>query len=94
MKAICLRARGGPEALACEDAPQPTPGKGEVLVRIHAAGVIHAELGWVTSTRAGEPRPSPIIPGHEFSGEVAALVRPTAVSVDRLLLREKTNVRV
>jgi NADPH:quinone reductase-like Zn-dependent oxidoreductase len=46
MKAICLRARGGPEALAYEEAPQPPPGEGEVLVRVHAAGVIHTELSY------------------------------------------------
>src|SRR4029453_431975 len=75
MKAICLRARGGPEALAYEEAPQPRPGEGEVLVRVHAAGVIHTELSWVPTwtTQAGEPRPLPVIPGHEFSGEIAAL---------------------
>src|SRR5499426_3833107 len=75
MKAICLRARGGPEALAYEEAPQSHPGEGEVLVRVHAAGVIHDELSWVPTwtTRAGEPRPLPVIPGHEFSGEIAAL---------------------
>src|SRR5262245_45495531 len=75
MKAICLRARGGHEALAYEEAPQPHPGEGEVLVRVHAAGVIHTELSWVPTwtTRAGEPRPLPVIPGHEFSGEIAAL---------------------
>src|SRR5215813_14031986 len=75
MKAICLRARSGPEALAYEEAPQPRPGDGEVLVRVHAAGVIHTELSWVPTwtTRAGKPRPFPVIPGHEFSGEIAAL---------------------
>ena len=75
MKAICLHARGGPEALAYEEAPQPYPGEGEVLVRVHAAGVIHTELSWVPTwtTQAGEPRPLPVIPGHEFSGEIAAL---------------------
>src|SRR5262249_18505975 len=75
MRAICLHARGGPEALAYEEAPQPRPGEGEVLVRVHAAGVIPTELSWVPTwtTRAGEPRPLPVIPGHEFSGEVAAL---------------------
>src|SRR5436305_14998614 len=75
MKAICLRARGGPEALAYEEVPQPHPGEGEVLVRVHAAGVIHTEFSWVPTwtTRAGEPRPLPVIPGHEFSGEIAAL---------------------
>src|SRR5947208_12106869 len=75
MKAICLRARDGPEAVADEEGPQPNPGEGEVLVRVHAAGVIHTELSWLPTwtNRAGEPRPLPVIPGHEFSGEIAAL---------------------
>src|SRR5512135_3311532 len=75
MKAIRLHARGGPEAFAYEEAPQPHAGEGEVLVRVHAAGVIQTELSWVPTwtTRAGKPRPLPVIPGHEFSGEVAAL---------------------
>jgi NADPH:quinone reductase-like Zn-dependent oxidoreductase len=75
MKAIYLGARGGPEALVFGEAQQPRPGEGEVLVRVHAAGVIQTELSWVPTwtTRAGKPRPLPVIPGHEFSGEVAAL---------------------
>jgi NADPH:quinone reductase-like Zn-dependent oxidoreductase len=58
-----------------ERAPTPQPGEGEVLVRVHAAGVIPSELAWVPTwtTRTGEPRPLPVIPGHEFSGEIAAL---------------------
>src|SRR4051794_959262 len=75
MKAIRLHARGGPEAFVFEDAPTPRPGVGEVLVRVHAAAVTPTELLWVPTwtTRAGEPRPLPVIPGHEFSGEIAAL---------------------
>ncbi len=75
MKAICLHVRGGPEAFAYEEAPRPHPDEGEVLVRVHAAGVIHTELSWAPTwtTRAGDPRPLPVIPGHEFSGEIAAL---------------------
>src|SRR5256885_17079424 len=75
MKAICLRGRGGPEAFAYEEAPQPRPGEGEVLVRVHAAGVIHTELSWVPTwtTQAGEPRLLPVIPRHEFSGEISGL---------------------
>src|SRR5215472_2941971 len=75
MKAICLRAPGGPEAFAYGEVPQPRPGDGEVLVRVHAAGVISTELSWdpTWTTQAGEPRPLPVIPGHEFSGEISAL---------------------
>ena len=72
MNAIQLNSRGGPDALAYGPAAVPRPGAGEILVRVRAAAVTPTELLWVTTwtTRAGEPRPLPIIPGHEFSGEV------------------------
>ena len=72
MNAIQLNSRGGPEALAYGPAAVPRPGAGEILVRVRAAAVTPTELVWVPTwtTRAGEPRPFPIIPGHEFSGEV------------------------
>ena len=75
MNAIRLHVRGGPEALVYEQAPTPQPGAGEVLVRVHAAGVTPTELNWAPTwtTQAGAPRPFPIIPGHEFSGEIHAL---------------------
>lgn len=55
-----------------EVAPVPKPGAGEILVRVHAAGVTPGELEWFPTwfTRLTQPRPFPIIPGHEFSGEV------------------------
>ena len=75
MNAIRIYRRDGPDAFRYEDAPKPRPGEGEVLVRVHAAAVTPTELSWVPTwtTPAGEPRPLPIIPGHEFSGEIAAL---------------------
>ena len=75
MFAIRLHARGDPGGMVYESAPAPQPGEGEVLVRVHAAGVTPTELSWVPTwtTRTGEPRPLPVIPGHEFSGEIAAL---------------------
>jgi NADPH:quinone reductase-like Zn-dependent oxidoreductase len=75
MNAIRIYRRDGPDAFQYEDAPTPRPGEGEVLVRVHAAGVIHTELSWIPTwtTRAGEARPLPVIPGHEFSGDIAAL---------------------
>src|SRR5262245_6860601 len=75
MKAIRLHARGGPESLRFEDAPTPRPRANEVLVRVRAAVVTPTELLWAPTwaTRDGGPRPLPVIPGHEFSGEVAAV---------------------
>src|SRR5262245_18993769 len=75
MKAIRLHIRGGPEALVYEEAPQPRPQAGEVLVCVHATAVTPTELLWgpTWKTRTGEDRPFPIILGHEFSGVIAAL---------------------
>jgi NADPH:quinone reductase-like Zn-dependent oxidoreductase len=77
MKAIRLQFHGGPEALVFEEAQLPRPGEGELLVRVHAAGVTPTELEWAPTwaPRASGARPFPIILGHESSGEVRA-VRP------------------
>ncbi|GCE29930.1 NADPH:quinone reductase [Dictyobacter alpinus] len=71
MKAIRIHGRGGADHLVYEDAPKPEPGPGEVLVRVHAAGVIATELTWDETYRtgAGIQRTYPI-PGHDFSGVV------------------------
>lgn len=39
MKAVLMRAPGGPEVLALDEMPVPAPGPGELRVRLHAAGV-------------------------------------------------------
>jgi len=72
MNAVYFNTRGGPEALVYGSATMPGAGEGEIVVRVRAAAVTPTELLWVTTwtTRAGEPRLFPIIPGHEFSGEV------------------------
>ena len=63
----------GPTLIAAE-LPQPQPAAGEVLIRVRAAGVTPTELGWYPTTHAkdGTPR-NGAVPGHEFSGEIAAL---------------------
>ena len=54
--------------------PLPEPKDGEVLIRVHAAGVTVTELLWYPTThnRDGSPRDG-AVPGHEFSGVVAAI---------------------
>ena len=71
MKAIRIHGRGGPDQLVYEDAPQPHPGAGEVLVHVYATGVIATELTWVPTyqTETGSVRELPI-PGHDLSGVV------------------------
>jgi alcohol dehydrogenase len=46
------------------------PGRGEVLVRIHAAGLCHSDLSVINGSR---PRVMPMVLGHEAAGEVAEL---------------------
>jgi NADPH:quinone reductase-like Zn-dependent oxidoreductase len=74
VRAARLHARGSLEGLVVEEAPAPRPGAGEVLIEVHAAGVTPTELAWppTWTTREGTPRALPRIPGHEFSGVVAA----------------------
>src|SRR5438046_3811278 len=72
MKAIHNHGRGGPDHMVYEDAPQPSPGPGEVLVRVYAAGIIANELKWdeTYQTKAASPLTLPI-PGRDLSGVVA-----------------------
>jgi len=77
MKAAWFRRFGGPEVLMYEDAPDPEPAPGEVLVRVRAAGINHVDL----DVRAGVSRfpvSFPHILGLEYAGEVAAVREPAS----------------
>jgi NADPH:quinone reductase-like Zn-dependent oxidoreductase len=78
MKAIRISAPVGADGLVYEDAPDPEPAIGDVLVKVHACGFTASELFWpVFKDRAGHDR-APLIPGHEFSGVVVGLGYGTA----------------
>ena len=80
MKAIRIYRRGDPEDLVKEDAPIPSRGPGDALVRVHAAGISPAEFTWVVwETPDGRSR-LPRVPSLEVSGVVAA-VAPGATEV-------------
>jgi NADPH:quinone reductase-like Zn-dependent oxidoreductase len=70
VKAVRIHADGGPEVLRYEDAPDPEPGPGEVLIELRAASLNHLDL-WV---RKGLPSvPKPRILGADGAGVVAAV---------------------
>jgi zinc-binding alcohol dehydrogenase/oxidoreductase len=70
MKAIRIHDEGGPEVLRYEDAPDPTPGAGEVLISLRAASLNRLDI-WV---RRGLPSvPKPRILGADGAGVVAGL---------------------
>ena len=74
MKAVCIYSYGGPEVLVYEDAPRPHPGGGEVLVRVHAAGI--NPVDW--KIREGHLKEMlhhtlPLVLGWDVSGVVEGL---------------------
>ena len=72
MTAIGIKASGGPDMLVPEKRPVPTPGEGEILVKVAAAGVNRPDV----MQRMGlypPPPGAPDIPGLEIAGEVVAL---------------------
>lgn len=77
MKAVRIHEDGGPEVLRYEDVPDPEPGPGQALVRLHAAALNHLDV-WV---RKGLPSvPKPRILGADGAGVVEAV----GAGVDRL----------
>jgi zinc-binding alcohol dehydrogenase/oxidoreductase len=68
VKAVRIHQDGGPEVLRYEDAPEPVPGDGEVLVELRAASLNHLDV-WV---RRGLPSvPKPRILGADGAGVLA-----------------------
>ena len=76
MKAAVLRQMGLPmpyaqsRPIAIEDVELAPPAHGEVLLRIHAAGLCHSDLSAINGDR---PWPMPIVVGHEAAAEVIEL---------------------
>jgi NADPH:quinone reductase len=69
MKAIRVREFGGADKLVLEDAPDLRPGAGEIVVRIHAAGVNPVDTYIRSGTYAVKP-PLPYTPGMDGAGVV------------------------
>lgn len=74
MKAFCSNDSASDPALIERELPVPQMTAADVLVQVHAAGVTSTEMGWypTTHTKNGEARRG-AVPGHEFSGVVAAV---------------------
>lgn len=74
MRAFVLTRYGGPDAAELRDVPRPRPARGEVLVRVHAAGLNPVDY----KTREGmlkvvQRYPLPVVMGNELAGVVEAL---------------------
>jgi NADPH:quinone reductase-like Zn-dependent oxidoreductase len=72
MKAVRIHRFGPPDVISLDDVPKPEPNRGEVVVRINAAGV----GPWDALIRSGKsllPQPLPLILGSDISGVVHSL---------------------
>ncbi|MCG3122169.1 MAG: 2-haloacrylate reductase [Phycisphaerales bacterium] len=71
MHAVRIHQFGGPEVLTYEQAPRPVPATGEVLIRIHAAGV--NPVDWKIVKGGFGAGKFPMIVGYDVSGVVDTL---------------------
>lgn len=83
MRAVRLHEYGGPEVLRHDEVPIPEPRPGEVLVRVHAAGINPPDryLRDGHTTMPGETESTvrlPVIPGTDVSGVVEAVAGDVA----------------
>jgi len=74
MKALVITRLAGPDALAVQDVPEPTPKPGQTIIRVAAGGINFADLMTTKGGYPGTP-PAPLIAGREFSGTEEATGR-------------------
>ena len=72
MRAIVCHEFAGPAALRLENIPEPRPGPGQVLIRVHACGVNFADSLIIRGNYQRQPAP-PFTPGFEVAGEILEL---------------------
>ncbi|GHF58649.1 NADPH:quinone oxidoreductase family protein [Seohaeicola zhoushanensis] len=72
MKALLSTAPGGPETLQLTEMETPSPGKGQVLIRVHATGVNFPDTLMIRDLYQFKPQ-RPYAPGGEIAGEVQAV---------------------
>ena len=72
MKAVVVREFGGPEVMRLEEAPAPTPGPGQVTIRVQAVGVNPVDAYIRAGTYARKPA-LPYTPGTDIAGTVASV---------------------
>jgi NADPH2:quinone reductase len=72
MKAICVRKTGGPDVLVLEELQDPVAGDGQLVVRLHAAGVNPVDV-YIRSAAQGRNPALPYVPGMDGAGIVESI---------------------
>jgi NADPH:quinone reductase-like Zn-dependent oxidoreductase len=72
MRSVVITRHGPPEVLQVQERPEPTPGPGEVLIDVHAAGINFADVMARMGLYPDAPKP-PCVIGYEVAGTVGAV---------------------
>jgi propanol-preferring alcohol dehydrogenase len=89
MRAVVVREPGPIESehrLLIEDRPEPTPGPGQVCLRVEACGVCHTDLHVIEGELPKLGRPT--VPGHQIVGRIQAV----GADVDPTVLGRRVGV--
>jgi putative PIG3 family NAD(P)H quinone oxidoreductase len=73
MRAALLTSAGGPEVIRVQETPRPSPGPGEVCVRVHTSALNRADLLQRAGHYPAPPGAPSQIGGIEFAGEIDSL---------------------
>lgn len=86
MKAVVYEGCSG--ELKVEDRPRPVPREGEVLIKVKLAGICGTDVDLASGKR--KDAPAPLIPGHEFMGEVAEVCGADPNLIGKRVVAEPT----
>ena len=74
MRAVVYSSTGGPEVLRLVDRPEPSPGPGEVLVRVAVSGVNPTDWKARRGSAPGQPPAFPeVVPNQDGAGTIEAV---------------------
>ena len=73
MRAVRFHEKGPAEVLVLDEVPAPSPGAGEILVRIEAAGISYGDILRRRGGHYPMPTPLPFTPGEAVAGVVTAV---------------------
>ena len=86
MKAVRFHRHGGPDVLSYQDAPDPVPATGDVLVRVRACALNHLDI-WERRGLRRVTIPLPHISGSDVAGEVVSSAVANVIAGTRVMLQ-------
>ena len=91
MKAVQLT---GKESLRIGEVPIPEIGPGEILLKVRAASICGTDVRMYKNGYKNVSEEHPLILGHEFSGDIAAVRKFLLITLDKKRLSHRTSAAV